>query len=644
MPISRPSHRWTAIAAGSALAVGSALILPPAAHAADEPVPPGVYTGSTWITPGGGIVFWFVGSSAECGDGTGFDKEVTFDTGVTTVTLEPSGAGGSYFFGVDFTMPLPVGQSGPVSGDLTMTCTPTGGGSPQSVTFPLTVSTTPPATPYHSPTAWTWFPNATEDAAVVNALGFEPGENVTVAMVNADLYDSSGSFSGAVASVTATADGEGAVTTEVPVLPAWGEDDILELMIASPSTGYLLLSGQGEPINGEPALGLSANEGAFPGSAVAVSASGFEAGETVQIALHSPSAPAVPIGTITANGSGAVNGIAYIPSSQPVGSYRLWAGAKSIGYLLLNAPLEISAEPETDRLSGPDRFQTAVAISQSFEPGVDRVYIASGLNFPDALSAGALAAQKGAPVLLTHPDMLLDAVRTELNRLEPATIILVGGTPSVSNTVKSALEGLSFDPTVTRIAGPDRFATNRLLVEEAFGSTPATTVFIATGLKFPDALAAAPAAAEGGGAVILVNGGAASLDTATLQLLDSLDVVDVRIVGDPASVSSGIENQLKTLYPGHVLRFAGADRFATAAKIVAATWPGGASDVILASGVNFPDALAASALGQPMLTSLPSCIPGVILAELGNLAPSKVTLVGDAGALSTAVENNFAHC
>jgi hypothetical protein len=45
-----------------------------------------------------------------------------------------------------------------------------------------------------------------------------------------------------------------------------------------------------------------------------------------------------------------------------------------------------------------------------------------------------------------------------------------------------------------------------------------------------------------------------------------------------------------------------------------------------------------------MLTSLPSCIPGVILAELGNLAPSKVTLVGDAGALSTAVQNNFAHC
>jgi putative cell wall-binding protein len=375
-----------------------------------------------------------------------------------------------------------------------------------------------------------------------------------------------------------------------------------------------------------------------------VSASGFEADETVQIALHSPSAPAVPIGTLTANGSGAVSGIAYIPSSQPVGSYRLWAGAKSIGYLLLNAPLEISAEPETDRLSGPDRFQTAVAISQSFEPGVERVYIASGLNFPDALSAGALAAQKGAPVLLTHPDILLDPVRAELNRLEPEEIVLVGGTPSVSNAVESALEGLSFDPQVIRIAGADRFETNRDLVEEAFGSTPATTVFIATGLKFPDALAAAPAAAEGGGAVILVNGGAASLDAATLQLLDSLDVVDVRIVGDPASVSSGIENQLKTLYPGHVQRFAGADRYATAAKIVAATWPVGAEEVILASGVNFPDALAASALGQPMLTSLPSCIPGVILAELGNLAPSKVTLVGDAGALSTAVQNNFAHC
>ncbi len=650
--------RWAAATAAAALAFGAALVVPQAASAAvAEPIPDGVYIEAPWVEPGGDVRVAFVGETPECGAGygDGYSYAWSFVSSSGTTELQSSGFGEGYWFGRSAAFvdeewnPLPIGQSGPVSGKLVLTCTsPAPESATASVEMDLTVRSTPPPTIYNSPTSWVWFaPDVGAGTVVtINALGFKPGEGATVSLVNGTKFFDSGSWADAIAGpVSVVADGEGAVTAEVTVPSGWGAEDALDLMIGGASSKYLLVSGSGSPLEGEPSLALTSNEGGFPGSAVAVSASGFDAGETVQIALHSSSAPAVPIGTLTANGSGAISGIVYVPSSQPVGSYRLWAGAASIGYLLLNAPLEITAVPTTDRLSGPDRFQTAVAISQeSFEPGVERVYIASGLNFPDALSAGALAAQKGAPVLLTHPDTLLDAVRTELNRLEPATIILVGGTPSVSNTVKSALEALEFEPEVTRIAGPDRFATNRLLVGEAFQSAPATTVFIATGLKFPDALAAAPAAAEGGGAVVLVNGGAASLDAATLQLLDSLDVVDVRIVGDPASVSSGIENQLKTLYPGHVQRFAGADRYATAAKIVAATWPGGASDVILASGVNFPDALAASALGQPMLTSLPSCIPGVILAELGNLAPSKVTLVGDAGALSTAVQNNFTHC
>ena len=45
-------------------------------------------------------------------------------------------------------------------------------------------------------------------------------------------------------------------------------------------------------------------------------------------------------------------------------------------------------DPTVSRLSGSDRFAAAVAISEkSFDSGVDVVYVANGLNFPDALAA-----------------------------------------------------------------------------------------------------------------------------------------------------------------------------------------------------------------------------------------------------------------
>lgn len=89
----------------------------------------------------------------------------------------------------------------------------------------------------------------------------------------------------------------------------------------------------------------------------------------------------------------------------------------------------------------------------------DVVYIATGENFPDALGVGSVAALNNAPVLFVLRDAIPGATLAELNRLQPSTIIIVGGTGVVSDTVKSALEGLSFGPVVERLAGADRFAT-----------------------------------------------------------------------------------------------------------------------------------------------------------------------------------------
>lgn len=300
--------------------------------------------------------------------------------------------------------------------------------------------------------------------------------------------------------------------------------------------------------------------------------------------------------------------------------------------------LPTDAVPVTDRIAGPNRFETAVEIAQGYEPGVTRVYLASGLGFADALSAAPAAAHLGAPLLLTQPNALPAAVVTELERLNPDEVVIVGSNATVSDAVADQLEALSFSPSVMRLGGVDRFETSRMIAAEAFPS--ATTAYIATGLGFPDALSAGPAAAHFDGPVILVNGLDTSVGGATLALLDDLGVTTVKIAGSSLTVTAAIETQLDALYT--VKRNQGINRFETAVAINEDEFAS-SSTVYLASGLNFPDALAGAARAgfedAPMYVSLPECISLSVMASIASMNPSRIVILGGTPSLSVEVEN-----
>jgi hypothetical protein len=96
------------------------------------------------------------------------------------------------------------------------------------------------------------------------------------------------------------------------------------------------------------------------------------------------------------------------------------------------------------------------------------VYVATGENFPDALGAAATAALGLGPVLLVQQNAVPAPTLAELNRLQPPNIVLVGGTAVISNAVKTTLEGLGWGPTVTRIAGANRYDTAAQLSQATF--------------------------------------------------------------------------------------------------------------------------------------------------------------------------------
>jgi putative cell wall-binding protein len=269
---------------------------------------------------------------------------------------------------------------------------------------------------------------------------------------------------------------------------------------------------------------------------------------------------------------------------------------------------------------------------------VNTVYIATGADFPDGLSASAAAARAGGPLLLVKGATIPDAIRAQLVRLKPANIVVSGGPGVVPDSVYTELAKLT--TTIRRDAGADRYETSRVVARAAF--TSATTAYIATGADFPDALSASAAAAAVDAPVILVPGYADTVDAPTLQLLRDFGVTSVTIAGGAGAVSAGIEAQLKgVLGADKVLRHGGADRYAVTEAINRAAFDRSAT-VYIATGANFPDALAGAAVagGQnaPLYVVRGTCFPKNVLQDIVDSGATKVVLLGGAAVLSPNLE------
>lgn len=87
---------------------------------------------------------------------------------------------------------------------------------------------------------------------------------------------------------------------------------------------------------------------------------------------------------------------------------------------------------------------------------------------------------------------------------------------------------------------------------------------------------------------------------------------------------------------------AGTDRFATAAAIGAARFAPGVDVAFVATGEDFPDALAAgpaaAVAGAPILLVARDALPGVTAAELDRLAPRGIVVLGGTAAVAPEVE------
>lgn len=295
-------------------------------------------------------------------------------------------------------------------------------------------------------------------------------------------------------------------------------------------------------------------------------------------------------------------------------------------YTCRNAPVS--------RIAGPDRYTSAARIAETYPAGVPVAYLATGQNYPDALSASALAARQDAPVLLTRPDSLPSATRTQLARLAPQQLIVLGGTQAVSTGVQQ--EAAAYAGSTTRVEGTNRYDVSAALARSYAPGVP--VLYVASGADFPDALSIGALAGRQDAPLLITRPD--GLPGAIEAEAARLDPGRIVVVGGAQAVHEQVLTALRPHTAGTVTRIAGADRYQVSAAI-ADQFPSNLGRVYVSTGAAFPDALVGAARagsqGVPVVLSRPTSLPGPARQAIDALNASRGVLLGGQVALSSLV-------
>lgn len=299
--------------------------------------------------------------------------------------------------------------------------------------------------------------------------------------------------------------------------------------------------------------------------------------------------------------------------------------------------------PGMYRAAGETRFATMAALLPKAPWKAGRtVVLASGSNYPDALAAASLAGAYDAPIVLTEPNSLSVDAADMIEQLSPNVIYVVGGEAAVS---KSAVDTAAYYAAdgckVFRIAGDTRLETSLAIAKRVRQkSTASDTLIVATGFNYADALSVSPFAFAYKSPIFLCGSNGLSADA--ISYISGAGFKRAILVGGTAAVPDRVKQQLTSagISSGSITRLAGATRYETSAKIMSYAVNAGmnVSTVYLATGKNFPDALAAGPVAGKLRAPLLLVDPGIEYAHtvLANYCGSVnvATVVGGTSAVS----------
>lgn len=328
-------------------------------------------------------------------------------------------------------------------------------------------------------------------------------------------------------------------------------------------------------------------------------------------------------------------GVAFVTSGRTL---RVYVTENFAHYRSGDSP-DLPARRTLERLAGPTRYETAVAISRAAFPASREVVIVAGAqdSVVDGLVAAPFAYSRGAPVLLSEKNALGSATRSELRRRGATTAWLIGGTGVLSNKVTVQLKDLGVK-TVHRLSGDSRYATAAAVAKKMPKSGEAV---LASGqsVNLIDAAAVSGPAAAAGSPVLLTSPN--SLPKVTATALADRDVKSVTVVGGTGAVSNKVVTQLKRSGIS-VRRLGGDDRFSTATAIASGfASDTGTSAAVVTSGAdaNLIDAMTGGVLGQSTLLVRGPVPQPVTRQWIAKNDVGELWVLGGAGAVPSVAAN-----
>ena len=296
--------------------------------------------------------------------------------------------------------------------------------------------------------------------------------------------------------------------------------------------------------------------------------------------------------------------------------------------------------PETGRIDGRDRIETAINISrENYNKAKTAIVVRHDL-FPDSMTASVLAKLKDAPILLNPTDKLDSRVADEIKRLGAEEIIIVGGQSSVSEKVREDLKAFDSDKNVERIAGADRYGTSEMVAKRVVGITgKKNTAVVASGQVFPDALSVGTFASRDGYPILLVKKD--SVPSQIQNAIKDLDINKTYIAGGTNTISKLTEAKL----PNVVERMAGNTRYETSVAIAKSKF-GASKEAYIASGEEFADALVISPVSgkynrPTLLVSTKEANNGPVRSYIKDSKISKLTAIGGQRYVPSSVIDNL---
>ena len=269
-------------------------------------------------------------------------------------------------------------------------------------------------------------------------------------------------------------------------------------------------------------------------------------------------------------------------------------------FVLASLPLfateALALQVNVQRMAGDTRYDTMSELISNVGgwSASDKVILASGTNYPDALSASALAGVHDAPIILTDPTELSSKAAATIKQLGPSTIYVVGGPSAVSDAALQAASNICGSNTI-RLYGSTRYETSLEILRQCNSSSD--TVIVATGSNYADSLSISPFAYVTKSPIVLCDpyGG---ITQETVEAIRAGGFSRAILVGGNAAVPDVVISQLNNanIATDGIRRLSGATRYETSTQITAfeisETSLFTADQLGFATGSNYADALA----------------------------------------------------